>query len=145
MKNLGFIFIPLLFLELLTLSCNNDDDNSGNVDRIVGSWKISDVRVDDTSVYNVLINTPEGCFLNSKFHFYNDYTFKTNPYEVNFDNNCVEQPEQMGTWSRDGDVYTYVLEGESPNSQTVNFVNNNQFYYTLTVEEFTYKIYLSRM
>jgi len=145
MKNLAFILIPILFLGWFATSCKSDDDNSPNVDRIVDSWEITDVKANGVSVYEFMINTPEGCFLNSKVQFFNDFTLKSIPYELNDQGNCVAGAEISGTWSRQGDVYTYTIQGETPDSQTVNFVNNNQFYYSFTAEEITYQIYFSRM
>lgn len=145
MKNLRFILLPLIFLGLLTGSCKSDDDNSNNVDRIVGSWEITDVKANGVSVYDLIVNTTQGCFLQTTLHFRNDYTFTANPFEVNDIGACVSVAEKTGVWEKSGDVYTYAFEGESSSSQTVTFVNNNQFFYAFTADNVNYEVYLSRM
>lgn len=145
MRNLQFMLIPFIILGLFFSSCSNDDDNNSNVDRIVGSWEISDLKLNGTSVYDVVILLPEGCFLKSKVHFFNDYTLKANPFMLNDQDNCVEGPEQSGTWSKSGNTYTYQIGEGTTDSQTVTFVGDNTFYYSFTNDGNEYQVYLSRM
>ena len=143
MKKL-LLLIPLFLLAFGLNSCNSDDDSTNNVDVLVGSWKITDIKTGGMSVYDILMGMPEGCFLNSKVHFYNDFTMKINPYEV-VNETCVLQPDQMGNWSRNGDTYSYTLQGETTDSVSLNFVNNNQFFYTVDTGDLIYEVYFSRM
>lgn len=145
MRHIQFLLIPFLLFGFLLTSCKSDDDGNDNVDRIVGSWEITDLKLNGTSVYDVVILMPEGCFLKSKVHFYNDSTLKANPFMLDEQENCVEQPEQSGTWTSNGNTYTYQIGESSSDSQTVTFENNNKFYYSFSSDQGEFQVNFSRM
>lgn len=83
MKNLKLFIFPLILVGLMIVSCNNDDDSSGdndNVDMIVGTWKISDAWVDDESIYSQLLLVAY-CPLQNEYNFMNDYTLRIDTFE----------------------------------------------------------------
>ena len=142
MKNF-FFWIPLFLLTVGLTSCSSDDDANG-VDALVGSWKISDVKVNETSMYEFLIQLPEGCFLYSQVHFNNDHTLKLKPYEF-VNNGCQATSEQNGTWSKSGNQYAFTMDGEESDPVVLNFQNNNQFSYSEEIDGVHYELYFTRM
>ena len=123
MKKLVLI-IPLLIMGFASVSCNNDDEGGeNNVDVVVGAWKISSIVVNDTDIYPLLVMQGV-CELANVTHFHNDYTLKMTNFQENAEGNCESGTDTTGTWSKDGNVYTLTMEGESQ-SVTPEFTDNN--------------------
>ena len=129
MRKLKLMIMPLLLIGFLTVSCNNDDDSSGNnVDLIVGKWKISDAWVDGESVYEQLLLVAY-CPLQNEYNFMNDYSLRIDTFEEGITpQNCAVGVPQTGSWSVDNDVYSVTFDdsGET-SSSTADFQNDNTF------------------
>lgn len=134
MKNLRLIILPLLLTGFLSVSCNEDDDSSGNnVDMIVGTWKVTDAWVDGESVYDQLLLVAY-CPLQNEYNFLNDYTLSIDTFEDgNEAGECVAGEVQNGTWTKTNDVYSVNLNGET-SSSTANFLDENNFTTETTFE-----------
>ncbi len=128
------MILPLLLIGFLSVSCNNDDDSSdNNVDIIVGKWKISDAWVDGESVYAQLLMVAY-CPLQNEYNFMNDYSLRIDTFEEGISpQNCVVGTPETGTWSKQNNVYTVTLSGET-SSSTADFQNNNTFTTQTTFE-----------
>lgn len=123
MKKLMLI-LPLLVLGFTSMSCNNDDEGgSNNVDVIVGAWKISSIVINDNDIYPLLV-LQGFCELNNVTYFNNDYSLKMTTSQENTEGNCEAGADVTGTWSKEGNVYTITMEGESQ-TVTPEFTNNN--------------------
>src|SRR5690554_6374132 len=75
MKQFKFVFLTLFLLGLALNSCKSDDDTSQtpNVDLLVGTWKITDVRVGGEIVYAlILLSNPRP--IQSKIIFDNAFS-----------------------------------------------------------------------
>lgn len=138
----------LLVTSALVASCSNDDEsgNNDNVDSIVGSWKVSDIKVGGFSVYDVIVDTEAACFLETSYQFNYDHTlivrsFIQNPESETID--CIAAPEQTGEWSKSGEVYTITV-GEESVSETIEFSDYNSFIMTYEMDEITYSVIFSR-
>ena len=123
----------ILMMGLFVISCSNDDDSSdnNNVDRIVGTWKVSDVKLNGLSVYFVLSQMQEAaCILETEIQANNDYTaviktYMQNPDSTNID--CLAGPEETGTWTKqEDDTYIVSYNGQEA-SQEIDFNGNNEF------------------
>ncbi len=116
--------VPLLLISLFSLSCSNDDGGDSNVDVIVGSWKITNIVINGTDIYPLLV--AEGvCEIRNVTHFNNNFSVMMNTFQENAETgNCEPGPDSAGTWSREGNVYTINLDG-SPESVTPVFSDNN--------------------
>ena len=128
--------MPLLLIGFLAVSCNNDDDSSdGNVDVIVGTWKVSDVWMDSVSVYDQLLEVAY-CPLQNEYNFMNDYTLQIDTFEEGITpENCVPGTAQTGSWSVANNIYSVTFDdtGET-SSSPVAFQNDNTFTTETTFE-----------
>lgn len=146
MKKVKAIF-SIFLLSILVASCSSDDGGDRNdVDRIVGLWKVTDVRANGISIYDYINEGETACFLQTEVQFNNDHsilmqTYTINP--VNEDLGCVELPEQEGTWSKENNVYSFTVEGET-SSQELNFADDNHFTFTSEMEGLQYEVVFGR-
>ncbi|SMC51220.1 lipocalin-like domain-containing protein [Moheibacter sediminis] len=129
MKKLMFV-VPVLLMGLFSMSCSNDDEggNNNNVDVIVGAWKISSIIVDDTDIYPILVFQGV-CEIETVSHFYNDYSVVNKTFQENAEGDCEAGPDDNGTWSREGNVYTITIN-QTPTSAELNFSDNNNKFTT---------------
>lgn len=136
MKKLKSMIMPLLLIGFLAVSCNNDDDSSdGNVDVIVGTWKVSDVWMDGESVYDQLLAVAY-CPLQNEYNFMNDYTLRIDTFEEGISpENCVNGTPQTGSWSVTNNIYSVTFDDTGDtNSSPVAFQNDNTFTTETTFE-----------
>ncbi len=136
MKNLKLLFLPLLLVGFLNVSCNNDDDSSdNNVDVIVGKWKVTDVFMGGVSVYDQ-VSEVAYCPLQNEYNFMNDYSLRIDTFvEGIVPEACLPGEPETGSWSENNDVYTVTFDnsGES-SSSTINLQGNNKFTTETTFE-----------
>lgn len=143
MKNLKFLILPLLVLCLFANSCSSDDNSNDNVDKIVGTWKVTDVWQNGVSVY-VLLQMVAPCPLENKYILANDYSMKIETFEpVGETDACISGEIQNGNWSKEGSTYFVSFEGQTMNSE-VEFLDNNNFTTTIEVEGEQAKVKLTR-
>jgi len=126
MKKLMWI-VPLVLFGFASVSCNSDDEGSGqNAEVIVGAWKITNIVVSGTDIYPLLV--AQGvCEIENVTNFNNDHTLTLETFQENADGNCEAGSDIAGTWSKDGNVYTLTMEGESQSVTPEFSDNNNKF------------------
>ncbi|MHA7055598.1 lipocalin-like domain-containing protein [Aquimarina sp. M1] len=112
------ILLLTVSFSILAISCSNDDD--GNQDPIIGSWKLSQ------EFENGELITSDPCDLEGVVIFSEDGSLRSEFYEENGDGNCELAPDGVdtGTWINSGDnVYSFTVDGDT-SEEEINFSGN---------------------
>ncbi len=98
MKKLFFLFMSLTVLT----ACNNDDDTSEE-DRILGTWFIVEVNNVPNSDFSL-----SECNKNSTMTFNGDGT-TTSVFHAQVEGNCMAGPSTNSTWNNQSGIYTITI------------------------------------
>ena len=103
-----FAMLLILTMGFGLVSCSSDDDSvSGPQFTIVGTWKVTQIFIN-----NVEANVDDYCPYNGTFQFINGGTYVENGYEMEMVNlDCIPLDVVGGNWAKNNNSYTLTLNG----------------------------------
>lgn len=137
------VLLPLLMLGLISFSCN-DDEVETPTQKIVGSWKVTDVKADDVSIYDEIL-TENPCFPDNKITFQDGGSYVEELFAKNQDTgNCESDGVDTGNWTVSDTQISTTVDGLTETGE-IEFVNDNKAVITIVSEVGVHKTELTRL